>query len=34
VLEVNPCLAYTYYEGHTGQPIARAVADHLAGVTH
>ena len=21
--EVNPCPAYTYYEGHTGQPIAR-----------
>jgi hypothetical protein len=30
--EVNPCPAYTYYEGHTGQPIARAVADHLVGV--
>lgn len=30
--EVNPCPAYTYYEGHTGQPIARAVAEHLAGV--
>jgi hypothetical protein len=29
--EVNPCPAYPYYEGHTGQPIARAVADHLAG---
>ena len=30
--EVNPCPAYPYYEAHTGQPIARAVADHLAGV--
>ena len=30
--EVNPCPAYPYYEGHTGQPIARAVADHLVGV--
>jgi hypothetical protein len=30
--EVNPCPAYTYYEGHTGQPIARAIAEHLAGV--
>jgi hypothetical protein len=30
--EVNPCPAYAYYEGHTGQPIARAVARHLAGV--
>jgi hypothetical protein len=30
--EVNPCPAYTYYEGHTGQPIARAVADYLVGV--
>jgi hypothetical protein len=30
--EVNPSPAYTYYEGHTGQPIARALADHLAGV--
>ena len=29
--EVNPCPAYSYYEGHTGQPIARAVAHHLAG---
>ncbi|MBD0692921.1 glutathione synthase [Streptomyces sp. CBMA123] len=24
--EVNPCPAYTYYEAHTGQPIARAIA--------
>ncbi|HYR61283.1 MAG TPA: alpha-L-glutamate ligase, partial [Actinomycetota bacterium] len=30
--EANPCPAYDYYEGHTGQPIARAVARHLAGV--
>jgi hypothetical protein len=30
--EVNPCPAYAYYEGHTGQPIARAVARHLAGL--
>ena len=30
--EVNPCPAYSYYEGHTGQPIARAVAHHLAGL--
>jgi hypothetical protein len=29
--EVNPCPGYNYYEGHTGQPIARAVAAHLAG---
>jgi hypothetical protein len=30
--EVNPSPAYSYYEGNTGQPIARALADHLAGV--
>lgn len=30
--EANPCPGYTYYEGHTGQPIARAVARHLAGL--
>jgi len=30
--EANPCPAYPYYEGHTGQPIARAVARHLAGI--
>jgi ribosomal protein S6-L-glutamate ligase RimK-like protein len=30
--EANPCPAYSYYEGHTGQPIARAVARHLAGI--
>ena len=28
--EANPCPAYAYYEGHTGQPIAAAVARHLA----
>jgi hypothetical protein len=28
--EANPCPAYPYYEGHTGQPIARAVARYLA----
>ena len=27
--EVNPCPAYSYYEMHTGQPIARAVAEYL-----
>jgi hypothetical protein len=30
--EANPCPAFPYYEGHTGQPIARAVAFHLAGL--
>jgi glutathione synthase/RimK-type ligase-like ATP-grasp enzyme len=30
--EVNPCPGYSYYEAHTGQPIARAVARHLAGL--
>jgi glutathione synthase/RimK-type ligase-like ATP-grasp enzyme len=29
--EVNPCPAFSYYESHTGQPIADAVARHLAG---
>jgi glutathione synthase/RimK-type ligase-like ATP-grasp enzyme len=29
--EVNPSPAYSYYESHTGQPIARAVASYLAG---
>jgi len=29
--EVNPSPAYAYYESHTGQPIAAAVARHLAG---
>jgi hypothetical protein len=28
--EANPCPAYAYYEGHTGQPIAAAVGRHLA----
>jgi glutathione synthase/RimK-type ligase-like ATP-grasp enzyme len=31
-LEVNPCPAFSYYELHTGQPIAAAVADYLASV--
>lgn len=30
--EVNPSPAYSYYESHTGQPIARAVARRLAGI--
>lgn len=30
-LEVNPSPAFSYYEENTGQPIARAVACHLAG---
>ena len=29
--EVNPSPAYSYYEQETGQPIARAVVDYLAG---
>jgi glutathione synthase/RimK-type ligase-like ATP-grasp enzyme len=29
--EVNPSPAFSYYESHTGQPIARAVAQYLAG---
>jgi hypothetical protein len=29
--EVNPSPAFSYYEQSTGQPIARAVAAHLAG---
>ena len=29
--EVNPSPAFTYYEGRTGQPIARAIARFLAG---
>jgi glutathione synthase/RimK-type ligase-like ATP-grasp enzyme len=29
--EVNPSPAFSYYESHTGQPIAAAVARHLAG---
>ena len=31
-LEVNPCPAFSYYEIHTEQPIARAVARYLAGI--
>ena len=30
--EVNPSPAFSYYEVNTGQPIARAVAYHLAGI--
>lgn len=30
--EVNPSPAYSYFEAHTGQPIAAAVARHLMGV--
>lgn len=30
--EVNPSPAFSYYESHTGQPIARAVARHLCGM--
>lgn len=29
--EVNPSPAFSFYESHTGQPIARAVATYLAG---
>lgn len=29
--EVNPSPAFSYYEAHTGQPIARAVARYLCG---
>ncbi len=29
--EVNPSPVYSYYESHTGQPIAAAVAAYLAG---
>lgn len=28
--EVNPSPAFSYYEGHTGQPIANAIASYLA----
>ena len=28
--EVNPSPGFTYYEAHTGQPIADAVASYLA----
>lgn len=31
--EVNPCPAYSFYEEHTGQPIAAAVARYLAEST-
>lgn len=30
--EVNPSPAYSYYEDHTGQPIARALVRYLAGL--
>ena len=30
--EANPCPAYSYYESHTGAPIARALVRWLAGV--
>ncbi|HZQ64275.1 MAG TPA: hypothetical protein VFA66_03500 [Gaiellaceae bacterium] len=30
--EVNPCPAFSYYESHTGQPIARTLAAYLAGL--
>jgi hypothetical protein len=30
--EVNPCPAFSYYESHTKQPIAEAVARYLAGM--
>lgn len=29
--EVNPCPGYTYYESHTGQPIAARLAEYLSG---
>ncbi|MEA2191046.1 MAG: hypothetical protein QOI73_1167 [Solirubrobacteraceae bacterium] len=29
--EVNPSPVYSYYEAHTGQPMAAAIARHLAG---
>jgi len=29
--EVNPCPGFSYYESHTGQPIAAAIARYLAG---
>lgn len=31
--EVNPCPGFSYYESHTGQPIAAAVARYLAGTS-
>lgn len=30
--EANPCPAYSYYESHTGAPIARALVHWLAGL--
>jgi D-alanine-D-alanine ligase-like ATP-grasp enzyme len=30
-LEVNPSPAFSCYEAHTGQPIAKALARYLAG---
>jgi hypothetical protein len=30
--EVNPCPGFSYYQVNTGQPIADAVADYLAGL--
>lgn len=32
--EVNPSPGFSYYEANTGQPIARAVAEYLAGRDH
>lgn len=29
--EVNPSPAYSYYQEHTGQPIAKAIVDYLVG---
>jgi glutathione synthase/RimK-type ligase-like ATP-grasp enzyme len=29
--EANPCPGFSYYESHTGQPIAAAVARYLVG---
>jgi hypothetical protein len=29
--EVNPCPGFSYYQAHTGQQIARAVAEYLVG---
>lgn len=31
--EVNPCPGFSYYESHTGQPIARELAGYLASAT-
>lgn len=30
--EVNPSPAFSYYEGDTGQPISRAIAEYLVGI--